>query len=70
VEYLAIPLHEALGSCLEVRIFSNAVDLDMECVDDELIDTDALGSGNCLRLIGQVIREANGSLLGHEVMIS
>ena len=51
-EDLAVALHEPLHPGSEASILSDAVDLLMERIDDELIDTDSLSARDGLGLVG------------------
>lgn len=49
---------------------TDAFDLVVERIDDELIDTRALGPCDGIDLISQVVGKPDGRLLGHDIMVS
>ena len=66
----SVAFEEPLGAACEVFVLSDPFDLGREGIDDQGIDTRALNPGNGLSVLGEVIRQTDGGLLRHDLMIS
>ncbi len=70
VEDLPVALEQSVCSWGEVVVGTDSFDLGGERVDDELVDAVASDSGDSLGVVGEVVGQAHGRLLCHDLMIS
>src|SRR5258708_37398166 len=69
VEELLVPLEQPLRPRREVLVAPDPLDLGGQRLDNEGVDAGALDPGDGLGGVGQLVGEAHGGLLGHDIMI-